>query len=140
MQPTGSRPVSLGSESDVLFLVKSSQRQLVASPSLTVQRQFRLTLRSADELKTSPMRTSRVQPTTKPISVVRPPIGPDSLPADEITESIGIYEEMERIAGMEPACKLAALPFDEVNKFLANRGRNRQEPVPSALLARVPNH
>jgi hypothetical protein len=35
------------------------------------------------------------------------------------TESIGIYEEMERIGGMEPACKLAALPFDEVNKLLA---------------------
>lgn len=29
------------------------------------------------------MRTSRVQPTTKPISVVRPPIGPDLLPADQ---------------------------------------------------------
>jgi hypothetical protein len=35
------------------------------------------------------------------------------------TESIGIYEEMERIDGLAPACQLHSLPFDQVNKFLA---------------------
>lgn len=34
------------------------------------------------------------------------------------TEPLGIYEEMERVEGMEPACKLTALPFDEIGKFL----------------------
>ena len=35
------------------------------------------------------------------------------------TSPIGIYEEMERIAGIEAACQLTALPFDQVNSFLA---------------------
>ncbi len=35
------------------------------------------------------------------------------------TESIGIYEEMERIAGLETACQLTSLPFDQIDKFLA---------------------
>lgn len=35
------------------------------------------------------------------------------------TESMGIYEEMERIAGLEPACQLTSLPFDQIDKFLA---------------------
>lgn len=34
------------------------------------------------------------------------------------TEPLGIYEEMERIAGLEPACKLTSLPFDQLNKLL----------------------
>ncbi|MGL4884060.1 MAG: hypothetical protein ACRC8K_23835 [Waterburya sp.] len=35
------------------------------------------------------------------------------------TEPMGIYEEMERIAGLETACKLTSLPFDQIDKFLA---------------------
>lgn len=35
------------------------------------------------------------------------------------TESMGIYEEMERIAGLETACQLTSLPFEQINKFLA---------------------
>lgn len=35
------------------------------------------------------------------------------------TEPMGIYEEMERIGGLEPACKVDSLPFSETNKFLA---------------------
>lgn len=35
------------------------------------------------------------------------------------TEQIGIYEEIERVGNIEPACQLNSLPFDQVNKFLA---------------------
>ena len=35
------------------------------------------------------------------------------------TESMGIYEEMERIAGLETACQLTSLPFEQINKFMA---------------------
>lgn len=34
------------------------------------------------------------------------------------TESIGIYEELERIAGLDPACQVSSLPFGEVDKYL----------------------
>lgn len=34
------------------------------------------------------------------------------------TESIGIYEAMEHIAGLEAACRLNSLPFEQMNKFL----------------------
>ena len=34
------------------------------------------------------------------------------------TEPMGIYEELELISGMEAACKLTALPFEQLNKFL----------------------
>lgn len=33
--------------------------------------------------------------------------------------TFGIYEEMERIAEMDPVCKITSLPFDQLNKFLA---------------------
>jgi hypothetical protein len=35
------------------------------------------------------------------------------------TERIGIYEEMEHIEAMEPACKVTGLPADQMDKFLA---------------------
>ena len=35
------------------------------------------------------------------------------------TEPIGSYEEMERIGQIDPACKITALPFNQVNQFLA---------------------
>lgn len=35
------------------------------------------------------------------------------------TESMGIYEEMERIAGLETACQLTSLPFNQMDEFLA---------------------
>lgn len=35
------------------------------------------------------------------------------------TEPMGIYEEIERIAGMDTACQLNSLPFNQVNDFLA---------------------
>lgn len=44
------------------------------------------------------------------------------------TESIGIYEEMERIAEMESACKLTSLPFDQANKFLAITSEIARDP------------
>lgn len=34
-------------------------------------------------------------------------------------EPAGIYEEMERIAGLEPACRLRELPFAQLTPFLA---------------------
>lgn len=34
------------------------------------------------------------------------------------TEQLGIYEEMEAIDGLAPACQLKALPFDQVDRFL----------------------
>lgn len=37
-------------------------------------------------------------------------------------ETIGVYESMERIAGLEPACKLKSLPFDQLNEFLKLTG------------------
>ena len=33
-------------------------------------------------------------------------------------EPLGIYEEMETIEGLAPACQLTALPFDQVDRFL----------------------
>jgi hypothetical protein len=33
-------------------------------------------------------------------------------------EATGIYEEMERIGGLQPACQLQHLPFDQMNAFL----------------------
>ena len=49
------------------------------------------------------------------------PLLPIFNPAGQLvgTESMGIYEEMERIAGLESACQLTSLPFDQINKFLA---------------------
>lgn len=35
------------------------------------------------------------------------------------TETMGIYEEMERIAGLAPACRVDTLSMKELNKFLA---------------------
>jgi len=32
-------------------------------------------------------------------------------------DSIGIYEELEKIDNLEPACKLNSVPFDELQKF-----------------------
>jgi len=32
-------------------------------------------------------------------------------------EPLGIYEEMERIAGLEKACRIESLPFDQINQF-----------------------
>jgi hypothetical protein len=31
----------------------------------------------------------------------------------------GVYEALERLEGLEPACRLEAIPFDELRKFLA---------------------
>ena len=31
---------------------------------------------------------------------------------------MGIYEEMERIAGLETACQLTSLPFEQIDKFM----------------------
>ncbi len=35
------------------------------------------------------------------------------------TEPMGIFEELEQIAGLSQACQLRSLPFDEMEKFLA---------------------
>lgn len=45
------------------------------------------------------------------------------------TEPMGIYEEMERIAGMEPECKLTSLPFAELNKYLRIATEVAKNPV-----------
>lgn len=34
------------------------------------------------------------------------------------TEVIGLYEELEQLEGMAPACQISALPFDQVKPFL----------------------
>jgi hypothetical protein len=34
------------------------------------------------------------------------------------TEQLGIYEELEQMAGLAPACQLTALPFEQMTKFL----------------------
>jgi hypothetical protein len=34
------------------------------------------------------------------------------------SEPLGIYEEMEAIEGLPPACQLTSLPFDQVDRFL----------------------
>ena len=45
------------------------------------------------------------------------------------TEPMGIYEEMEHIAGIEAACQVTSLPFDEANKFLAIVGELSKNPA-----------
>jgi hypothetical protein len=35
------------------------------------------------------------------------------------TERVGIYEEIEQLAGMSPACQLSAIPFDQLQSFLS---------------------
>ena len=34
------------------------------------------------------------------------------------TEVIGVYEELEQLEGIAPACQIAALPFEQMNLFL----------------------
>jgi len=34
------------------------------------------------------------------------------------TDSLGVYEDLEALQGLEPACRLTSLPFSELQKFL----------------------
>jgi hypothetical protein len=45
------------------------------------------------------------------------------------TESMGIYEEMEQIAGMDAACKLTSLPFGQLDKFLSITNQLSKNPI-----------
>jgi hypothetical protein len=45
------------------------------------------------------------------------------------TESLGIYEEMERIAGLAPACQVSTLPVDEAEKFSTIVGELGRTPI-----------
>ena len=43
-------------------------------------------------------------------------------------EAYGIYEELEQLAGLAPACQLTTIPFDELPKFLAITSELAQNP------------
>lgn len=45
------------------------------------------------------------------------------------TEPTGIFEELEQIAGLSPACQVHALPFDEMEKFLTIAGELSKHPL-----------
>lgn len=45
------------------------------------------------------------------------------------TEPVGIYEEIERIAGIDTACQVTALPFEEANKFFTIVGELSKNPT-----------
>lgn len=44
-------------------------------------------------------------------------------------ESIGIYEELEKLAGLAPACQLTDIPFSELPKFLTITSEIAKEPL-----------
>jgi len=44
-------------------------------------------------------------------------------------EQTGIYEEMERIGGLAPACQLTQLPFAQMDAFLKLTGALAQSPL-----------
>lgn len=44
-------------------------------------------------------------------------------------EPLGIYEELEQVAGLQQACKLEALPFGELQKFLAITSELARHPI-----------
>jgi len=45
------------------------------------------------------------------------------------TEPISVYDELERLDGLEPACRLAALPFDQIALYLGICGLLASDPV-----------
>jgi hypothetical protein len=45
------------------------------------------------------------------------------------TEPIGLYEELERIDGLEPACRLETLPFAQLNLYLGLANAIASDPV-----------
>jgi hypothetical protein len=45
------------------------------------------------------------------------------------TEPIGIYEELERIGGLAPACQLTTLPFDQLQPFLTMTSALSRSPL-----------
>jgi hypothetical protein len=45
------------------------------------------------------------------------------------TERLGLYEELEALDGAEPACRIDALPFDQLGLFLRIAGLIGGEPV-----------
>jgi hypothetical protein len=45
------------------------------------------------------------------------------------TEPIGLYEELERIDGLEPACRLETLPFPQLNLYLGLANAIASDPV-----------
>jgi len=45
------------------------------------------------------------------------------------TEPLGLYEELERIDGLEPACRLETLPFPQLNLYLELANAIASDPV-----------
>lgn len=45
------------------------------------------------------------------------------------TETIGIYEELEKLAGLTPACQLTDIPFSELPKFLTITSEIAKDPL-----------
>jgi len=45
------------------------------------------------------------------------------------TEPLGIYEEMEAIEGLKPACQLTSLPFDQMDRYLNLASEIAKNPV-----------
>lgn len=43
-------------------------------------------------------------------------------------ETLGIYEELEQIGGLPPACQLESMPFDQLPKFLSFAGELAKSP------------